>query len=178
MTYTELQDFLWAWPNLVLNPEGDPPVPLAPTQIVPIIWGNENGPRPTRSYVSLTIITDRRVGQPNESLVRLTGTPPNEVGTQTLRWNKDLTLNVQTYGPRAHELIQALEESLALLVVQDMFGAAGLALRDIGDVKDISEALDEQTEPRKTMDLVFGRAVAVTQQPGWIETVDYSGTTE
>jgi len=144
---------------------------------VPIIWANESGPRPTRSYIALHILTDNHVGRTNESLVRITGAPPNQVGTQTLRWNKDLTLNVQAFGPLAHQYLQTLEESLALLVVQDLFGAAGLALRDIGDIKDIGEALDEQAEPRASMDLIIGWAVAVEQQPGWIEQVDYAGTT-
>ncbi len=180
-TNATIEDGIWDWANAVLNPlvegtgeeEGDMVPPENP---IPIIWAHQGGPKPKYSYVLLRVLSNIPRGMSAKGPVVLADPEdPEDMGTQAIRWDEDILINIQGIGPGADEYIHALRESFEYQWTDEFLDSKKLALRDSGDITNVSEILDEKTEPRWSMDVTFGVGKALSDIPGWIEQVSYSG---
>ncbi len=154
MTYTELEDKIYDW---------------AVGQVtigIPIIWSNQNGPRPTPPFISLHIITYNKIGQVAKSMA-------NDEGEITLHWGEDIPLSIQGFGEASREELETLRRSLDLESILLSLQEAGIAVKD-GDVsvRDISESLDTDRERRWIFEPTFGIGQEAVDTVGYIEDID------
>ena len=140
------------------------------------IWLNQNTPRPARPYATLHIMNQRQVGQP------YTG-PITALGVATIQAQYEITVSIQIYGsstaadPRtAINAAYALRQSLDRPSIRESLGIAGWAFRAEEQIADVPEMLDSAWEPRAFFDAVFGMTVEQTDNLGYVETVEVTGT--
>lgn len=175
MTLTTLKEAIWGWVDYVINPIV--PVPVGDPQPagVPIIWGWGKGPRPKEKYLSLNITSHPQLGQVYKSDVVITEVDGEDVGTQTFIYQREAFVSIQGYGAAAGDLLEALRISPDFLATSEKLDTLNICVRRIGEVKDISEAVDEQNEQRWLLEVVIGYAQVITDEPGWMEDIEYSG---
>jgi hypothetical protein len=136
-----------------------------------VIWARQNAPRPKPPYV---LLNDRvalaRVGLGDEE--RLTNTPGEILHVGQRR----MTLSVNVYGLDAHSLAEQIQEGLELYSVRELLTDAGLAVIDRGQVLDLSGLLEANFEERSQLDVIFGLTSTQSENVGWIESVETTGT--
>lgn len=175
MTLTSLKEAIWGWVDYVINPIVEVEVGEPQPAGIPIIWGWGKGPRPKEKYLSLNITSHPQLGEVYKSNVVITEVDGEDIGTQTLIFQREAFVSIQGYGAAAGELLEALRISPDLLAVADKLYTLNICVRRMNEVKDISEVLDEQNEQRWLLEVVIGYAQTATDQPGWMEDIEYSG---
>jgi len=126
--------------------------PLTDDQVIP---ADDNGPRPALPYLTVKVIlwgTQR--GTPE---VTLTWDDPN-LNAQT-RTQRTGTVNVQGFGPTAHEWLETAKDTLFLPDVVVLFGTAGLSVWEEEGIQDLSRAIDTGIEQRYSQDfrIAYGK---------------------
>jgi hypothetical protein len=137
---------------------------------VTTIWFFPNAPRPERPYISLNIAELSINGWDYE-------TPPDATGLASLFGDRDLTLEINHYGPGGFEALDKLRTSVLEFAVQQDLCAAGIGLVDRMPITNTTELLDTKYEPRAMMEMMFrisnqGITDADTYDVGLIESVE------
>lgn len=134
---------------------------LLPTTVL-AIFANENGPRPSATYVTIHTMERHDLGQPVY--------PKTDVnGVQIVSWDEDVSVSLQCFGPNAYDTLGLLAQRFKLHSTLELLQIADIVVRDIGDIKDITEAIDNVFEKRASVDIVFGIAQSISDTVGWIE---------
>lgn len=132
---------------------------------IEVIFANENGRRPSKPYVTLQATAAERYP------VHHTEVLPN--GDRKLFAHQDFTLQVQAYGARCMERMNALSMALET--------EAGLGLADLLDlawstqpkIDNVPALLDNLSyEPRALLRIEGQHTLEITESVGFIETVN------
>lgn len=112
-----------------------------------VIWQDENAPRPALPYVAMKVMSQRYVKQDHYS-----GVDAN--GVQKVSGDRELTLNIQYFGPNSVESLEAIVDKLRLESVLATFIGARYVVFNTEQVTDVAALLDKvQIEPRASMDV-------------------------
>ena len=133
-----------------------------------VLWADQDAPRPTLPYALLKILTFVKVGM-DENRLRDDDVEVDIVG------QREMTISLNTLGVSAFENMAALQNSLCLDAVRELFNAANLAYASDTGPTDISQLLETVIEPRAQMDIVFHHAQVTTEDQGRIEEVELGG---
>jgi hypothetical protein len=159
MTKLEFETYIYNW---------------ASAQVAPILvkFASEDGPKPNDPFFDIDILNTTRTGQASRNLITdITITEPD--GIQKVRWDEDITVNIQAFGKEACAAMPTLLASLEKESVIQALSENGIVVRDYGDTQSLAEIIDEVSEVRETTDIIFGIAQSIEDVPGWIETVDW-----
>lgn len=132
---------------------------------MPVVWMNQNSPRPAKPYISLFLSGIQRAGEDSYSLVDAL------TGNMTVTGNREFDLSVNIYGTGANALLCDLVDNIHKISVLEALRVYGIALVDVGTVNDLSEVLDSRFEERAVVDLRMRVGSSVSEVVDRIETV-------
>lgn len=143
------------------------------------IWADQDAPRPPKPYIALRTLST--VGPENEHYL-----PVQADGGQPVKSHRDVTIELQAFGPGWYTLLGDLRQKLKWETTADRAYLAGIAIFDRGTVQDIGALLGDGGgvrggtggfwEPRGCLEIGV-RALQATIDPvGLIETVNITGT--
>jgi hypothetical protein len=158
INWTAIQKALYDWANAELAN--------------PIIWAQENAPPPDGPYVTLLLSTNVQVGQDAHLPVSPT------TGVAIIVGNREVTLEIQSFGSTALTNVDTLRSSLEKPSVQAALWAAGIAIVDTLGMSNISGLIDGTTtiEKRYALDVLLRIGSDVADTVGVIENVEITGT--
>lgn len=137
-----------------------------------VIFANQNAPRPKVPYATVNArVATRRLGAFDEE--RLIDDEP---GVIDRRGHRVVTASVNVFGPSALDLAEAAQDGLERYDVREQLEAAGLAVNDIGQLRDLTQLVETTLEDRYQFDAIFGIARATKETVGWIESVEIEAT--
>ncbi len=135
-----------------------------------VIFAHEAGDRPDKPFVTIKITAITRIGTDARNVSDSAGDAEIEVVG-----NRELSVSVQVFGPGAMQFASAIQSATQTFSPLDKLRQAGVVfLRDNG-MRDISAELETISEPRASLDLVFGVASTVIDSPGTIDQVRITG---
>lgn len=132
---------------------------------MPVIYLNNNSPRPTVPYVTLYISSFVEIGWDYLQQPLSTTT-----GIGNLTGDREFTLQVQAYGGDPITILETLRTSLQLPSVLASLRSSGLVRVNWFPIADITELVDSRFEQRATMDVLFRVAQTTTDNVGNINT--------
>lgn len=136
-----------------------------------LIFADDNIPRPALPYVAMKVMGIRRVNGDwySESI--------GPDGLQTVKGDREFTLNIQRFGTESVEALSNLADRLRLTTNIEKFNTAKLPILDAEDVIDVAALLDKaQIEPRASLDVFMRMKSVLTDQVGYIDTVEIDTT--
>ena len=139
---------------------------------LPVIWQNQNAPRPGRAYVSLQLTMAEELGFPYE------GPVDGETGIRDLSFDEEFTINVMIYGDNAtfpEDISFSIRKRLRRKATRLAFEAAGFCYIESMMVRDVPSLKGPEFEPRSTMALLFRTNSQEPDEVGVIETVVIEG---
>jgi len=137
----------------------------------PVIFADQNAPRPALPYWTVRVSVGRRVGRETHSQ------GVTDDGDMTLKGTREATIQLQRYGTDSVEVMQQFREDLFKVTEHEAWQTAGLSLYDTTDVLNIAFTLDgAQREPRAALDLLTRFGTVLIDRVGVIETVDIDAT--
>lgn len=131
----------------------------------PVIFANENSPRPALPYMTLFLNSLVQIG--DDYVPR-----PDGVGDLDLVGDREFTLQVQCFGGDPITLLENMRTSLQKETVLATLRANGIVFVQHNPITDITALLDTEFEPRASMDILFRIAQTDTDNHGLIETVE------
>ena len=138
-----------------------------------LVFSDQNSPRPALPYWTMRIQSFRDVGDETYS---------QEVtndGDQTIKGSREATIAIQRYGVDSDIACQGFVDELQKTSVNEAWQAQNISYYDIGDVLNISTALDKSViEPRAAVDLFVRFGAIIIDRVGAIETVTNIGQTD
>ncbi|SSW67311.1 hypothetical protein AVE30378_02557 [Achromobacter veterisilvae] len=143
---------------------------------VPVIFADEDGPRPGAPYVTLAV---RWAQASNAEAVRM-----GNDGIQSVRQHDDATVELQAFGSAAYDRLDELGLRLRHALYQERAEALGLALFEVGRLQNIPVLRDAtRFEKRGVLELGIRYARSFAAPVGMIEAVEGTfavtgGTTE
>jgi len=132
-----------------------------------LIWQDLNSPRPPLPYSAMKISSVRNINRDHYS-------DASALGVQTVKGDRELTLNLQHYGVlNAVTVLQTVSDKLKLTTNIDKFMAKKLVTFDASQVVDISALLDKTIiEKRASVDIMLRYKSSLTDNVGIIDTVN------
>lgn len=132
---------------------------------ISVVWAEQNAPRPARPYIAIRHSDLVRVGDDVSGLSATSGGVVNMTGT------RELTFSVQSYGPGARSILEAVNSATQKETTKAINRAAGLVfVRNLGPVQNIAEVLDlTDFEERAAVDFLFRIAQTYTDTVGAID---------
>lgn len=137
-----------------------------------LIWADGNAPRPALPYATMKVMGMRRVkGDWYSESIGLDS-------LQKVKGDREFTLSIQRFGADSVEALDTLANKLRLTTVIDKFNNAKLPIVDAEDVVDVAALLDKaQIEPRASLDVFMRMKSSLTDQVGYIDTVEIETVT-
>jgi hypothetical protein len=126
---------------------------------VPIIWSDDNGDRPSTTYISFKLPTIKGVGVDIELDTEVVG-------------NRDFVLATQSFGSGAMDNLETLKMSLSKISNILLLRAVNIAIVSQGSVNDISMLLDSRWEERAQCDFNFRFAQIDSDDSGAIQHIN------
>jgi hypothetical protein len=136
----------------------------------PVIWDNDDGPRPEAPFISLTFTGTDTPGFPDYSMVE--ATPENPGGVQTISRFVKRSLTMYAFGKRAMDLLETIKASIEREAYIEMLSKKGLVIPQAFDVRENPAVYSDSTEEAAVFDFFVTYTRVITDTPGWIETVD------
>lgn len=134
------------------------------------IFADQAAPRPARPYVTIRLNPQVTEGMFDENL----GIDDN--GIATIRGYRTVTVALQSFGPKARDIMSVLQGSLSKVSIRNhFFDGNDLSLINVGEILNLADLLDTEFEERAAMDLMVGFAQEITDDVGRIETVEVTG---
>lgn len=156
MNVTQLKTKLWAM--------------LQPILAEPVIWADQNAPRPALPYATMRLSTVPRVGTPHYA-------DPDANGIQTVYAMRESVLQVQRFGTDSVGALETFTDKVLLQTNLDKFSVLKIALFSVSPVTDVALLLNDlATEPRASVELSIRWVSDVTDDVGLIETVVATGS--
>jgi len=137
-----------------------------------LIFSDSNAPRPALPYVAMKVMGIRRINGDwkSESV--------GSNGLQTVKGDREFTLNIQRFGTDSVEALSTLADKLRLTTNIEKFNTAKLPIIDAEDVVDVAALLDKsQIEPRASLDVFMRMKSSLTDNVGYIDTVEIETVT-
>jgi hypothetical protein len=130
----------------------------------PVIWLDQNFPRQSLPYVGLRIDNLEIIHQDFQSKV-------DDLGVSNIGGDREFRLIFEAYGPGAFDIISSAVNSLEKYSVNVLLNGESLVYKDSGQIVDVSELLDMETEKRYRSEIFFRFRHQDTDDVGLIETV-------
>jgi len=137
-----------------------------------VILADQNKPRPALPYSAIKVIGMRRVKGDwySEDI--------GANGLQTVKGDREFTLSIQRFGTDSVEALDTLANKLRLTTIIDKFNNAKLPIVSADDVVDVAALLDKsQIEPRASLDVFMRLKSSLTDNVGYIDTVEIETVT-
>lgn len=132
-----------------------------------LVFADQNAPRPPLPYWTIRLAAQRAVGEDAYSQ----GVDAN--GDQTVSGVREITVQVQRFGPDSDVACADLRDNLSRTTVSETWQVQKIALYDVGDVLNVPYKLDNsQLEPRASVDLFVRFGTELLDRVGWIDTVE------
>ena len=132
-----------------------------------LVFADQNAPRPPLPYWTIRLAAQRAVGEDAYSQ----GVDAN--GDQTVSGVREITVQVQRFGPDSDVACADLRDNLSRTTVSETWQVKKIALYDVGDVLNVPYKLDNsQLEPRASVDLFVRFGTELLDRVGWIDTVE------
>lgn len=135
----------------------------------PVIWADQNSPRPPLPYVTLRLGVISPIGEPHYSDV-------DNAGIQTVLSVRESILNVNRFGIDSVASLETFSDKLALNTTSDKFSLQSISTFDVSAVTDIAQLLNDLAiEPRASVDISIRWVSDATDNVGIIQTVISDG---
>ncbi len=150
-----------------------------------VVWADTDRDRPVGDYMALRIDEDQHIGTPENSV---RDNPAPVAGEEILLASKNVAefevaiqafsaLKVSTgAAPSARARLNALRSKLEGEAMVEVIEAAGLALVDLGSVRNMPRVLETQYQGRATLVLKFRISDEIEEATTYIETAISSGS--
>lgn len=162
MTNLELWDVIWGWFNLVLNPDAEA------TQIE-IIPNNDDGVVPASSFLEVSFPGWVRIGNAHKSMAT------DQAGEflQNIRWDEDITIEINGYYSGCHGYLQSIRNSVNLDAIETYFSENKISLRGGFDsIVELTDIVENSSRERWMTSVVIGIAEMVSDDSGYIDDVE------
>lgn len=137
----------------------------------PVIFADENGPRPPKPYIALRV-------NPASRLPVHRG-PVGVEGVQPVSAHRSAQVELQCFGAGCMDALDALGQRLHMQAALDRAEQLDLAVTAIGPLRQVPVLRDGTThEPRAVLELTIGYTTTLSDEVGVIETVNITGTTD
>jgi hypothetical protein len=133
----------------------------------PVIWDDDDGPRPEAPFIALTFTGTSTPGSPNYSMA-------DEQGIQTISRFVRRSLTMYAFGERAMDLLDTIKASIEKETYIEMLAKKGLVIPQALEVRENPANYSGSTENAALFDFFLTYTRVITDVPGWIETVDIS----
>ena len=133
---------------------------------IPVIFLEENAPRPTTPYITLKIGAILQIGWD------YIFDPTTNLGSNNQVGDREFTLYIQAYGGDPITLLENLRTSLQKESVLDSLRASNLAVIGQFAIEDVSAIIESRFENRASLDIRFRIAQVYTDSIGVIDTVE------
>lgn len=131
---------------------------------VPVVFADENGPRPATPYVQMRF-GHARPFPPHRGHV-------DDGGNQAVVAHRDASVELQCFGTGSFELLDGVAQRLGMSTALARAESLDLAVFEIGQLKSVPVLRGQTTyEPRALLELRVRYVVALTDHVGLIESV-------
>jgi hypothetical protein len=158
-----IKDAIYDWVAAVLAEEG---------RTDPVIWDDDDGPRPEAPFISLTFTGTSTPGLPNYSMVEVDPEKKDDPGTQTISRFVRRSLTMYAFGERAMDLLETIKASIDKETYILMLAKKGLVIPEALEVRENPAVYSGSTEEATIFEFFVTYTRITTDSPGWIETVD------
>lgn len=164
--FEPIRETLFDWLNQALNQGAEE----GAEGTIPILRAEGDSVRPEegQGFVDYKFLTGLVKAGMADELLPVEGNPDQSI----LRGQRNFTVSVTAYGPKAAECIAQIQQSLSSPIECDILRAGGLAVREDNNVSDASVLLETSFEERVVLDVIFGIALEGIVDPGRIEIVE------
>jgi len=178
MTTTQIYTILLTWIRNVLEPD----LEQDETPTIPIIRGEQSAPKPKKEYMVIhQPMSVNEYASGNDDKIRKViddeGTP-QEVIHGYLDYTKhyQATVSLEEIGFADNgDNLRALKNSLRLQTIKDYFRSSKVSILRTETITPIPQVDENIWELRTTMDLIILFPDEGTYEPGYIETVEFTG---
>lgn len=157
ITFSTLKTALYAWAS------SNTPA------LTPVIYYNQDGVRPAKPYITLFLRDFVQIGWDYVP-------KPDALGDADIIGNREFTLQIESYGANAMQVLENLRSSLQNPNVLDTLRANNIVFVNQFPINDTTVLLDTQYEERATMDILFRIAQTIEPNLGVIEIVEIEET--
>jgi len=166
MTNTTFYEFLYDWIDLVINTIGG--------RTIPIIQSHQNAPEPSGQFIVIEY-------SPNKQKIgRACVTEPLPAGDP----NEGQTQIISNYNQRAEfwevggdgNLLAEIVESIEREQIKTFFNTKDVSFFRAEPIQSIPRLENEKWVQQSVVEILFGVASEIKETPGWIETVETTGT--
>jgi len=161
-----LKDSLYDWAAAVVAETG---------RNDPVVWRNENGPRPVPPFISIEFTGSQTPGMPDYGSVETKG--QEDDGVQEIRQFVRKAMTMYGYGEGAIDLLETIKASVYKDKYAAMLYKAGLVIPQVLDVMETPAPKSNEIENSAFFDFVVTFIRVVTDVPGWIGGIRMSSET-
>lgn len=141
------------------------------------IWADQDSPQPydtqelknTNAYITLRVPLDEQIAEDHVG-------PPNNNGIATISGNREFMLFIQIKGKNAIIEMNKLRDSFQKITVQNVLRASKIIYVDNFPNQNITGLDDTQFIERASMDVLLRTMSEITDDIGFINKVDVTGT--
>jgi len=137
----------------------------------PVIWDNEDGPRPKPPFISLEFTGTSTPGFPNYSMKENDPDKPEDEGVQEISRYVRRALTMYAFGQGAFDLLETIRASHEKDEYIDMLAEKGLVIPYALEVRENPAARGTDTENSALFDFYVTYTRVIKNFPGWIDTV-------
>jgi len=159
----QIKDAIYDWVAAVVAEEG---------RTDPVIWDNEDGPRPKPPFISLEFIGTSTPGMPDYSMVEVDPDNPEDQGVQKVSRFVRRALTMYAFGKGALDLLETIKASYEEDKYIEMLAERGLVIPYALEVREnpaVRGGTDTESSALFEFYVTYIRVKEVS--PGWIETV-------
>ena len=158
-----IKDALYDWVAAVVAEEG---------RTDPVVWDNEDGPRPKPPFISLEFTGTSTPGFPDYSMVNVDPDNPEDQGEQTISRFVRRALTMYAFGKGAFDLLETIKASYEKDAYIQMLAEKGLVIPYALEVIEnpaVRGGVDTENSALFEFYVTYTRVIK--DSPGWIETV-------
>lgn len=173
MTNDELKQIIYTW---FVKASGLDPIA--------VIFANQRGDQPDPPYGTINILSGPKILGDDEERqpdVGDTSSDVNICGQRRMLFSLNIFSNLDPQRPGGINKPGALQRmsdvlsSLELPSVFQSLNGQGVTINDRGEVQNLTALLETDWQERSQLDVTFGYASNIGDQPGSIDTVDFGG---
>jgi hypothetical protein len=141
---------------------------LAVSGGVPVVFAEENGPRPPKPYIQLRVQTALRFPLHRGAV--------DDGGQQLVTVHRDAAVELQCFGSGSYDVLDKLGQRLGMEVSLAEAERLDLAVFDVGKLSQVPVLRDQASyEPRAVLELGVRYAVSLADTVGAVEQVMLHG---
>ncbi len=161
-----IKDNLWEFFDELLKANGIDDVPL--------IWSNENEPRPESPFLMLEFRSTVSLGMPDYSRVSIQNGKESQRITQNIRRN----MTMHGFGERSIDVLETIKSQLNINEWADKLRIRNLVIPQTMETLENSRSSDTAAESGASFDFYLTYIRVVETNPGYIEDVGIESSFE